>query len=127
MESVAPCPYPACEGEGVTEAQISLAITRLLRSLGGAVWSTEQGYRKGRGGTRTTAGIPDLIVIFPRAWTFAEIKTQKGKLRTAQKFFRDECREAGVPWELWRSAADAWNWCVRSGVVSGSLTLEQIT
>jgi hypothetical protein len=81
------------------------------------VYSTEQGYRKERGGTRTTAGVPDLIVIFDEAWTFAELKTPKGRLTTAQEGFRTACLSARIPWECWRSVDDAWTWAVRVGLV----------
>ena len=95
------------------EARVSRAVILLLRdTLGGHVWSTEQGYRKERGGTRTTPGIPDLIVMFPQHgfWTFAELKAGKGKLSPAQKVFQEVSLRAGVPWQLWRSAEDALIW-----------------
>ncbi len=104
------------------EAKISRDVCNLLRTLGGTIYSTEQGYRKERGGTRTTPGIPDLIVIFPDAWTFAELKTPKGKLSTAQEGFRLACAEAGIPWQLWRSDGDAWDWCVRVGLIEEHTT-----
>lgn len=99
------------------ESQISREVQRFLRSIGGAVYSTEQGYRKDRGGTRTSAGIPDLIVFFDEAWTFAELKTEKGRLTTAQDGFRLLCEESFAPWQLWRSVEDAWDWAVAHGIV----------
>ena len=99
------------------ESEISREIRKLLRSLGGSVYTTEQGYRRDRGGTRTSPGIPDLIVIFPFAWTFAELKTPKGKLSVYQEGFRLACEDAGIPWVLWRDVRDAWDWCVARGIV----------
>ena len=74
------------------ERQISREIQLFLKSIGCAVWSSEQGYRKERGGTRTSPGIPDLIVMHPDAWTFAELKAARGRLTPAQQQFRDEAR-----------------------------------
>ena len=71
------------------EQQLSLDVRKALKTLGSAaVYSTEQGYRRERGGTRTSAGIPDLIVFGPGGWTFAELKTPKGSLSEAQEGFR---------------------------------------
>ena len=94
------------------ERVISREIDDFLRMIGCAVYSTEQGYRKERGGTRTTPGIPDKIVIHPQAWLFVEVKNEHGKLTEAQDGFRQACHEAGIPWELWRSVDDAWQWAV---------------
>ena len=94
------------------EQQLSLDVRAALRTLGCAVYSTEQGYRRERGGTRTSPGIPDLIVFGPGGWTFAELKAANGKLSRAQQVFREECFEQRplVPWELWRSLDDALQW-----------------
>ena len=92
------------------EHQISREIQNHIKAFGGAVWSSEQGYRHAPGGTRCTPGIPDLIVIFPQGWTFAELKTPKGRLTESQKNFRDHCKETGIPWQLWRSSADFFEW-----------------
>ena len=93
------------------EQRLSLDVREALKTLGCAVYSTEQGYRRERGGTRTSAGIPDLIVFGPGGWTFAELKTAQGKLNKAQQVFRDECCSGrGVPWALWRSVSDAVDW-----------------
>jgi hypothetical protein len=88
-----------------------------MRAIGFAVWSTEQGYRRDRGGTRQTPGIPDLIVIGHQRVLFVEVKTEKGKLRWSQEQFRDLCEANGVEWQLWRSVTDAWDWCVKHGFV----------
>lgn len=116
-----------------TEAEIQRGIVRFLRDIGGAVWVTSQGYRSDPGGTRMTPGLPDLLVMFeahidevagrvvPRRlvsrWTFAEVKTPKGRLSPAQVTFRDESAKAGIPWELWRSTEDATRWARTVGIV----------
>lgn len=88
------------------------------------MWSTEQGFRKEKGGTRITPGVPDLIVMFPSypgCWTFAELKAPKDEggrgLTASQVVFMEACQATRVPWELWRSAADAYDWCVRVGII----------
>lgn len=101
------------------ESQISREIDRFLTMIGGTVYSLEQGYRKERGGTRQTPGIPDKFVCFPseRVWTWAEIKTAKGQLTTRQEGFRLMCEEAGIPWQLWRDVTDAFDWCLEHGLI----------
>ena len=100
------------------EAQLSKDVRAFLQQVGCAVWSTEQGYRAERGGTRTTPGYPDLIVLHPDAWTFVELKAGRNDLNGAQIVFRDECLKARVPWQLWRSVDDAWQWAVNVGLVT---------
>lgn len=100
-----------------TEAQISREVAELLRMFGFAVWSTEQGYRKERGGTRQTPGIPDLIVIGEGRLLFVEMKGPKGRLRRSQKVFRDECEANGIAWRMWRSVGEAKDWLTEIGVV----------
>ena len=101
------------------ERDVARAVVSLLRdTLGGHVWSTEQGYR--RDSIRVTAGIPDLIVMFPEhgVWTFVELKGPKGRLRSSQKTFRDSSRSCDCPWQLWRSAEDAMEWCLAVGIIT---------
>jgi hypothetical protein len=105
------------EDHAMREADIQKNVKEFLRQIGCAVYDTSQGYRRDPGGTRTSPGIPDLIVIHPEAWTFAELKTHKGKLTVHQEGFRLACEDAGIPWELWRSAADSFDWAARVGLV----------
>ena len=102
----------------MTEAQIQREIVVFLRDkLGFAVWETSQGYRKDRGGTRTTAGIPDLYVLGHGRALWVEVKDTKGKLRPSQQTFRDECLANGIAWALWRDVRDAWDWAVGEGII----------
>lgn len=98
-----------------TEQQISRDIAQWLRGLGFAVWSVEQGYRKDPGGTRQTPGIPDLIVMGHGHFTFAEVKRQRTKLRPSQELFRNTAVDNNVPWQLWRSVHDAFDWLISVG------------
>lgn len=56
-------------------------------------------------------GVADLVVWVPVhgcvVACYVEVKTAKGRLSEAQQRFRDRCHEAGVPWALVRSEADA--------------------
>lgn len=48
-----------------TEAEVQRDIIRLLVGLGWIVYSLSQGYRKEKGGTRMTPGLPDLYAFHP--------------------------------------------------------------
>ena len=101
----------------MTEADIQRGIVKFLKRHACAVYSTSQGYRP-RGGTRVTAGLPDLLVIHgPGAWTFVEVKTQTGKMSPDQDVFALNAETAGIPCELWRSVEDAEAWAKRAGLV----------
>ena len=99
------------------EASISRGITNLLKQVGFAVWSTEQGFRKERGGTRTTPGFPDLVAIGHGRIVFIEVKGPKGKLRESQELFRDECLANGGTWFMWRDEVEAFDWLADIGVI----------
>ena len=99
------------------ESAISREISDFLRTIGFAVYSTEQGYRKERGGTRQTPGIPDLILLGHGFTSFVEVKGPKGKLRPSQEAFRDECTANGVSWHCWRDVREAWDWAVELGII----------
>lgn len=103
------------------EAQLSKDVQAFLRDVVGcAVWSLEQGYRKERGGTRQTPGIGDLYVMHPRipgGAMWVELKTPRNRLTPAQQVFRDECARCDVPWALWRSVEEAWDYMVGIGVI----------
>ena len=99
------------------EAQISREIQDFLKMLGFWVWSTEQGFRKERGGTRQTPGIPDLIVMGHGRHFYVEVKNEKGKLRESQKNFQECCEQNGVEYVVWRSPTDAFDWCVGVGLI----------
>lgn len=99
------------------EALLSKDIRELLTSIGFACFSTEQGYRKDKGGTRTTPGIPDLIICGHGRTLFVELKVGKAKLTLYQVYFQSKWTEAGGTSLVWRSVDDAWNWCVAEGII----------
>jgi len=103
------------------ESQISAEIRKFLRDvMHFSVYSTEQGYRKDRGGTRQTPGIPDLLCFGKGMFFFVEVKTPKGKLRESQEGFSQECAacDPPVPYLVWRDVRDAFDWLVEIGVIS---------
>ena len=101
----------------MNEDRISREIQELLKTVGFAIWSTEQGYRKDRGGTRQTPGMADLYVLGHGRALWVEVKTPKGKIRNSQKMFGTECERNGVDWFVWRDATDAWDWLVSEGFI----------
>lgn len=92
------------------EARLSRDVRRALHMCGYSVWSTEQGIRMGRGGARTTPGIPDLIVIGKGRFAFVELKVGARRLTNAQQVFQQIARENGVECHVWRSVDDAVAW-----------------
>ena len=101
------------------ESQISKEIKDFLKSLGMAVYSTEQGFRRDRGGTRQTPGIPNLLCFGHGFFFFVEVKTPKGKLRDSQVAFQKECDscDPAVSYLVWRDVRDAFDWLVEMGVI----------
>lgn len=55
------------------------------------------------------AGMPDILAIWKDGWGFLEVKTENGKLSTAQKRFMWFCQERNINWALVRSVAEAHN------------------
>ena len=103
------------------EAAVSLEIREFLKTIGCAVYSTEQGYRHERGGTRQTAGIPDLLVfgIGPELpFFFCEVKGPKGKLRDSQVAFQAECEKAGVPYLVAYDVREVFDFLESQGVIA---------
>ena len=72
---------------------------RLLKLCGFAVGVTSQGYRKERGGTRITPGIPDVLAMHPNApggIIFWEAKREGGAVRPSQLAFAETAARCGV-------------------------------
>jgi hypothetical protein len=85
-----------------TESELQRQIIRLFVCVGFLVYSTSQGFRKEAGGTRTSAGIPDLI-LFKHSIKFHgyfEVKTEAG-LREYRRLLQMD--EAKVPASARRS------------------------
>ena len=110
--------------KGRGEAKVSREIQDFLKIMGCAVYSTEQGYRHERGGTRQTPGIPDLIVFLPvdseLSFFFCEVKGPKGKLRSSQVLFQLECERAGVEHLVAYDVRDVFDFLESKGVITST-------
>jgi len=104
------------------EAAVSLEIQGFLKGvLDYAVYSTEQGYRRERGGTRQTPGIPDLMVFGSGPelpFFFIEVKGPKGKLRPSQIIFQGECERMDVPYLVAYDVRDVFDFLVEKGAIT---------
>ena len=84
------------------EDKVSRDVRHFLKMMGCSVYSTEQGYRRERGGTRQTPGIPDLLVFNHSdsavPFFFIEVKAPGGKLRESQEVFQAECERTNIPY-----------------------------
>jgi len=101
------------------EAKVSREVREFLKMMGCAVYSTEQGYRRERGGTRQTPGIPDLLVFNATGsqvpFFFIEVKAPGGKLRDSQVLFQAECERASVPYLVAYDVRDVYDFLESHG------------
>ena len=95
-------------GRRVTKATMNEAahqrlIVALLRLLGWSVYSLSQGYRKEKGGTRMTPGIPDLYAFHrhKRLTLWVEVKPPAEMRRLDRLLERN-------PLEVPKSAKASW-------------------
>jgi hypothetical protein len=103
------------------EAGVSLEIQKFLKTIGCSVYSTEQGFRQERGGTRQSVGIPDLLVfgIGPELpFFFIEVKGPKGKLRYSQMAFQAECERMGVPYLVAWDVREVFDFLAEKGSIT---------
>ena len=107
-----------------SERLVSKEIVEFLKVLQCSVYSTEQGYRKDRGGTRMTPGLADLVVFGPVGSQlplfFIEVKAPraKKKLRDSQAVFKEECRLRDVPYLCAEDVREVFDWLVEWGVIT---------
>src|SRR5579859_712823 len=82
------------------EKDVQKGVVQLFRACGGIVYSTSQGYRKEKGGTRCTPGIPDLWIFFPRNYgtLWWETKRPGGRRTSEQVAFATQCKECYMPY-----------------------------
>jgi hypothetical protein len=102
------------------EAIVERDIVNFFRQIGCAVYKLSQGYRKERGGTRQTPGIPDLYVMhpdIPGGCLWIECKAERGKPSPAQLAFGDECVTCGVSYLLAKSVDEAWEYACAIGLI----------
>ena len=103
------------------EAAVSLEIQKFLKTIGCGVYSCEQGFRRDKGGTRQTPGIPDLLVfgIGPELpFFFCEVKGPKGKLRPSQIIFQGECERMKIPYLVAWDVREVFDFLVEKGVIA---------
>lgn len=81
----------------VTEAQLQEQVVQLARLRGWWVW-----HDNGTQG-RNQAGLPDLILVRERV-VWAELKTDRGRLRSEQRHVIARLRAAGQEVHIWRPA-----------------------
>jgi hypothetical protein len=105
---------------GTPEADAQRAIVQALRIalprdaiVHHAVNEIPSGDRRGKirqsilVGMGVHAGFADLIVISGGRVLFLEVKSQTGRLRKSQEFFRDTVCAQGFGWAIIRSVDDA--------------------
>ena len=94
------------------EAQVSRYVTEFLKTVGFGFYSLEQGYRKERGGTRQTPGLPDMIAIGHGTCLMLELKApgREKNLSDAQVFFQALCQANGVPHVVASSTQDVFDY-----------------
>ena len=51
---------------------------------------------------RNTAGFPDLVLVRPPRLIFAELKSERGRVRREQRDWLEELAQCGVEVALWR-------------------------
>lgn len=56
---------------------------------------------------RDPAGFPDLVIVGPGGVVFAELKSQKGRVRPEQFAWKDDLDRAGANAYIWRP--DDWS------------------
>lgn len=54
---------------------------------------------------RSPEGFPDLVMVRRNRLIFAELKTEKGRVKLSQKEWLDALREAGEETYVWRPSA----------------------
>jgi hypothetical protein len=104
-----------------SEARVSLEIQEFLKLIGCSVYSTEQGFRRDKGGTRQSPGIPDLICFGTGPelpFFFCEVKGPKGKLRDSQIAFRAECERMDIPYLVAWDVREVFDFLVEKGVIT---------
>ena len=99
------------------ENAVQKHIVDTMRTIGFSVWETPKGRE---GGTRTTPGIPDLIISGFDHHIHVEVKAGKGKESAAQIEFRETCNANGGTSLVWYGDGEAWAWCIEQGIIEES-------
>ena len=86
---------PATKIPAITEKQFQEQVVELAELLGWQCYHTFDSRR-------SAAGWPDLALWKPARFMLAELKTDKGKVSTAQRATIEGLRAAGVSCQVWR-------------------------
>lgn len=90
---------PAPPDPGISERDLQQCVVELARWLGWEVWHDNDSRRN-------DAGWPDLVLVRDERMVIAELKTQRGRLRAAQRhWMRLLLRVRGVEYYLWRPSS----------------------
>lgn len=80
-----------------SEQNVQAIGVRLLKLAGFAVYTLSQGYRREPGGTRQTAGLPDVFAMHPAVGAvWWEAKSRTGHRRESQVAFGENAEYCGV-------------------------------
>ena len=80
----------------ITEKQFQARVVHLAKTLGWMVYHTYDSRK-------SEPGFPDLVLSRDRV-LFRELKTDTGKLTTAQKAWASTLQRSGADYALWRPA-----------------------
>ncbi len=81
--------------KAVSEAEWQRTVRRWAKDLGWTVYHTQYSIGADR-------GFPDLVLIRPPKLIFAELKSNKGKMRPEQEDWLNNLRACGLPAYIWR-------------------------
>ena len=73
----------------LSESDFQKQVIRLFRDAGWQVWHNPDSRK-------TQGGVPDLLCLKPGRLLFLELKTEKGRVRPAQKEVLELIQSAGV-------------------------------
>lgn len=95
--------------EDASEDRHQRQMVALLSSLGWRVYTLSQGYRKEKGGTRMSPGIPDLYALHPskQLTLWVEVKPPKEATRLAKLLTRTGLIPKSLINDLKRARAQA--------------------
>jgi hypothetical protein len=101
---------------GMLVVEMRAGVIFMHPANGGYRSKAEAGRLKAMG---VVAGAPDLLVIVDGRVHGLEIKTEKGRVSPAQKVMAERFAQAGAPFEVVRSVADARAVLRRWGAIPG--------
>lgn len=82
-------------GRSKTETELQDNIIDLVKTLGGCCYHTYDARK-------SEPGWPDLVIAFPGAILFRELKSATGVVSAAQQWWLDTLHAAGLDTGVWR-------------------------